>query len=369
MIFRIIRFFTRGPGVALIVVGITVAVGTFIQHSREKQEAKDKKNQVKRELGTVNPRPSVDTSKAAEETFLSKRQLVPGNHSETEDPIKSQNVFTPPAHKPMQQLVSFYSQVAGTPTPAPAPKEPVIETIWLPPSSFIPCILVNTVESSHINTPVVGEVLEDVYNNGHLVIAAGTIVSSFAQSGAIRDRIEVAGEWLLVFHDGRQLKVNGIACVRQANPQTQQFGPEDGSAGLLGTLEESDHWSNAKAFVALLATATIQGGTAAVSSKLSSGYGGGVGLPDTTPVLSKYLDQLLNGSTGDARYVRVTSGTEFYIFPSETVLPLKRTIDNKATTKDPETAQSTDPLQQMQRRFMESLPQATPNENRPNFKY
>ena len=135
------------------------------------------------------------------------------------------------------------------------------------PVSLSHASLVNTVESSHINTPVVGEVLRDVYQNGKLIISAGTIVSSFASSGAVRDRIEVAGSWLLVFHDGRQLKVNGIACVRQANPENQQFGVEDGSAGLLGELKESDHWANAKAFIALLMTSATQAGTAAVSGR------------------------------------------------------------------------------------------------------
>ena len=67
----------------------------------------------------------------------------------------------------------------------------------------MPCALVNTVESSHINTPVVGEVLQDMYQNGRLIIPAGAIVSSFAESGAVRDRIEVAGTWLITYiHHG-----------------------------------------------------------------------------------------------------------------------------------------------------------------------
>jgi hypothetical protein len=95
---------------------------------------------------------------------------------------------------------------------------------------------VNTVESSHINTPVVGEVLRDVYQNGHLIVPAGAVVSSFAQSGAVRDRIEVAGMWLIVYPDGRYLRIHGIACDREADPSNQQFGIEDGSAGLQGEL-------------------------------------------------------------------------------------------------------------------------------------
>ena len=88
------------------------------------------------------------------------------------------------------------------------------------------------------------------------------------------------------------------------------------------TLVESDHWANAKAFIALLMTATMQTGTAVATSALQASHTTGVvGLPDTTPILAKYLDQLLNGETGDGRFVRVPASKEFYVFVTETVLP------------------------------------------------
>jgi hypothetical protein len=241
-------------------------------------------------------------------------------------------VQRPPASLP--SLVSFYAQVAATPTPTPVPaRRPKDPDIWLPPSIFIPCVLVNTVESSHINTPVVGEVTRDIYqkNNGvsRLIIPAGTLVSSFAQSGAVRDRIEVSGVWLLVYPDGRQLRINGIACDREADPANQMFGIEDGSAGLQGELIESDHWANAKAFIALLMTATMQTGTAVATAALQASHTTGVvGLPDTTPILSKYLDQLLNGETGDGRFVRVAAGKEFYVVPTQVIYPTHRSIED-----------------------------------------
>lgn len=195
----------------------------------------------------------------------SNRKLSPG-FTTAPDTVQIPNVAVsaPGRAAALPTLVSFYAQVSSTPSPTPTPaperKDP---EWWLPPSIFIPCALVNTVESSHINTPVVGEVIRDCYQNGRLIIPAGTIVSSFSQNGAVRDRIEVAGVWLFVFHDGRSLKVPGIACDREADPSNQQFGIEDGSAGLQGELVESDHWANAKAFIALLMTAAVQSGTAA----------------------------------------------------------------------------------------------------------
>jgi hypothetical protein len=246
--------------------------------------------------------------------------------------------------------VSFYEAVPAVPTPTPTLVVPTPKdaTAWLPPGIFIPCALVNTVESSHINTPVVGEVIRDVVqkNNGipHVIIPAGTLVNSFAQSGAVRDRIEVAGNWIFVFPDGHQLKVRGIACDREADPANQQFGLEDGSAGLQGEIVESDHWANAKAFIALLMTATMQTGTAVATSALQAAHTTGVtSLPDTTPILSKYVDQLLNGETGDGRFVRVRAGKEFYVYPTETIEPLNRTISDSRPAGDQGAAQPLSP--------------------------
>ncbi len=329
------RYFYRGPGAILVVVLLGLGVCWIIKSGRDKQEAEAAKRQKQRELGQVNPQDSVDASEAAKERILSDRKLHPGNRTAPE------SAPMPPApvaqaaqqQRALPQLVSFYAQVQATPSPTPtsAPERPKETQIWLPRGTFIPCALVNTVESSHINTPVVGEVIRDVMQGGHLIIPARAIVTSFAQAGAVRDRIEVSGKWSITYPDGREFEIQGIACDREADPSNQQFGIEDGSAGLQGEIIESDHWANAKAFIALLLTATTQAGTAAVSGALQSGHGGGVGvgLPDTTPILAKYLDQLLNGETGDGRFVRVRASKEFYVFPVDVVMPTHRSIGAK----------------------------------------
>jgi type F conjugative transfer system protein TrbI len=367
------RFFYRGPGIALVLVGIIIAVGWVIKNGRDRADAEAAKHQTTRELGKVNPSESVDQSQAAKEAVLSNRRLSPGFTS-APDVSQIPNMPIAPQGRPaaLPALVSFYAQVSSTPSPTPTPEQrPQVQEIWLPPSIFIPCALVNTVESSHINTPVVGEVIRDVFQNGHLIIPAGTIVSSFAHSGAVRDRIEVAGEWLLVFSDGRQLKISGIACDREADPSNQQFGIEDGSAGLQGELVESDHWANAKAFLALLISSTTQVATTAANGALSTSgiVGGGVALPDTSGIEAKYLDQLLNGETGDGRFVRVPASKEFYIFPAETVLPTHRSIENSASIGEPQAASpgaALDPMQMERELLRQSQPQPAPDEK---FKY
>jgi hypothetical protein len=330
---RLVRFFTTGPGAVLVVIAIALTVAWYIYRGQKKQQAEANKRQVQRALGQVRPSATVDQSQASKEVILSRQRLNPPPPGEAPTPLPVS--FPTPGQQrgALPTLVSFYAQVAATPSPTPEapPPEPKAPLVWLPPSIFIPCSLVNTVESSHINTPVVGEVTRDVVQNNdgvsHVIVPAGTIVSCFAQSGAVRDRIEVAGVWLFVYPDGRTLRVPGMACVREADPTNQQFGIEDGSAGLQGEIVESDHWASAKALLALMITTTVQTGTAVSTSAIQAQHTTGVlQVPDTTPIMSKYIDQLLNGETGDGRFVRVRASTEFYVFPTQTILPTHRSV-------------------------------------------
>jgi Bacterial conjugation TrbI-like protein len=325
---RLLRFFFTGPGALLTVILIGLSICWLIKSGRDRQEAEARKHQIERPLGSVKPTDEVDQATAQKEKILADRRLIPGSKAE---PLGPQVLARPPApQRPgLPQLVSFYAQVQPTPVPSPTaePERPKLAEIWLPRGTFIPCALVNTVESSHINTPVVGEVIRDVYQNGHLIIPAGATATCWAQPGAVRDRIEVAGKWSLTYPDGKEFELEGVACDREADPSNQQFGIEDGSAGLQGELIESDHWANAKAFIALLITAATQTGTAVATSTLQAAHTTGVtALPDTTPILAKYLDQLLNGETGDGRFVRVRASKEFYIFSASVVEPTKRSV-------------------------------------------
>jgi hypothetical protein len=334
-----IRFFTRGPGAILLIVGGIIAVGWIIHQGQEKQRRETEKHQIQRPLGKIKPSDNVDKSTAPKEVTLSSRSLNPV-HGAMPTPPPATLSQQPQVDKPkaLPTLVSFYAQVPPpTPTLTQVPERSKAPAIFLPRGVFIPCALVNTVESSHINTPVVGEVIRDIYQNGHLIIPAGAVATCWAQPGAVRDRIEVAGKWSLTYPDGKEFELEGVACDREADPTNQQFGIEDGSAGLQGELVESDHWANAKAFIALLITAATQTGTAVASSALQASHTTGVtGLPDTTPILAKYLDQLLNGETGDGRFVRVRASKEFYIFSASVVEPTKRSVGAKRQQSEQE---------------------------------
>jgi hypothetical protein len=378
---RFVRFFVKGPGAILIVVGFILGAGWMVKRGQDKERGEATKRQVQRQLGQVRPSEQVDKATAPKEVVLYNNRLQ--SPPTGDQPQPAQVVRTPAVERQqaLAPLVSFYQAVAPIPTPTPAAPQPKAVTAWLPPGIFIPCALVNTVESSHLNTPVVGEVIRDVFqkNSGvpHVIVPAGTLVNSFAQSGAVRDRIEVAGSWVFVFPDGRQLKVRGIACDREADPANQEFGIEDGSAGLQGELVESDHWANAKAFIALLITASMQTGTAVATSALQATHTTGVTtLPDTTPILAKYLDQLLNGETGDGRFVRVRAGKEFYVYPTETIEPEHRAVRDNSAPENLSSAQLLSPAAseavEVEKQILKASQQAggeNNNENQNRFHY
>jgi hypothetical protein len=162
---RFVRFFLTGPGAILVVVLFILGVGWIIKSGQDKERAEALKRQVQRELGHVKPSDNIDKATAQKEVILSNKRLeTPPAGEQAQQAPPPQVVHTQePAHQPaLSPLVSFYQAVAPTPTPTPAAPQVKHVTAWLPPGIFIPCALVNTVESSHINTTVVGEVIRDV---------------------------------------------------------------------------------------------------------------------------------------------------------------------------------------------------------------
>ena len=357
-----LRWWYRGPGLIFVAIGVIVAAASIIQRSREKAATEAASHEVQKPMGQMKPSNGADPSQAQKENELSNRQL----HPVVNMPEPTTRPATPP---PLQlaapTLISFYTQVSATPTPTPEQKPHQQPLIWLPPNVLVPCQLLLTVESSHFNTPVLGRVTSDIIQKNddgvsHVIIPEGAQVSAFAQSGATNNKIEVAGVWNVIFPDGRILRVNAIALNCDARPELMQFGIENGAAGLQGEIIESDPYKSFKSLIAILIMSVTQAGTAAVTGAISHGVGAGVGvgLPDTTPVMSEYLKGLLNGETGDGLFVRVVSGTRFWLFPTDSIEPRKRTAISNS--------QLTAPVQDAQEFLRSGQPQSTPTPGNPS---
>ncbi len=212
------------------------------------------------------------------------------------------------------------SLFAETPSQAPQPKK--FSPLFAPFGRLIPCELVITVDSSSIDTPIVGLVTEDVFHHGQLIIPAGTEVHGTAQLDHARDRIASNGRWTLVWQDGEELNVPGLALDHDIDPSTGTWNITDGSAGLRGQVIKSDNLADLKLYVAAL----LSGAAGAFTQTQTTAYGTyplatlqNVPLMGAQSVLQDYAQQIEQAIDRDGFYVRVPAGTQFYLYVTQTL--------------------------------------------------
>ncbi len=223
---------------------------------------------------------------------------------------------------------------------------PALSKTYAPFGRLIPCETVITIESSKLDTPVIGLVTEDVWHNGELVIPAGAEVHGRASLDRARERVAVSGKWVVVWRDGSplngtELVLNGIALDRAKDDATGEFGLRDGSAGLLGDLVKTDDLQEIKLFAStflagfagglqpLQNQGTVLGGIAQVP--VASGRT--AALQGTADVLNAYARQIQEAIARDGFFVRVPAGKQFYLYVTETVDVAKGTRGNVANAE------------------------------------
>ena len=193
---------------------------------------------------------------------------------------------------------------------------------YAPYGRLIPCELVVTIDSSSIQTPIIGLITEDIYHAGRLIIPAGTEVHGSAQADRKRERIASNGGWTLVWQSGEELHLEGIALDREKDPDGEGWGITDGSAGLRGQILKTDNLAEVKLFAA-----TFLSGAASALSQTRQTIVGTEVLPSlqnapmqgAQNVLSAYAQQILDTIQRDGFYVRVPAGTEFYLYVTQTI--------------------------------------------------
>ena len=120
--------------------------------------------------------------------------------------------------------------------------------MFAPFGRLIPCETVITVDSSSIQTPIIGLVTENVYYGGKLVIPAGTEIHGTAQTDHQRERIASGNTWTFIWQNGMEMQIKAIALDREFDNETNQSGwaITDGSAGLRGEVIKSDNFADIK---------------------------------------------------------------------------------------------------------------------------
>jgi len=220
-------------------------------------------------------------------------------------------------------LASYEAPAPAAPSPPPPPKR------FIPFGTLLKCKLVNTVDSADIETPVIALLLEDVWQDGQLVIPANTLVHGTARAGRIRDRINASGTWRFVWQDGRELAFTGIALDREYDHDVDGYGITDGSAGLKGEVMAADDLQELK----MLAAAAMSGFAEGTQDRIVTGYG--VTLPGSVQnglwqgagtVFQTYAQRTLQDIQQNGYFVRVAAGKEFYVYVIGTVDPDKAKI-------------------------------------------
>ncbi len=200
--------------------------------------------------------------------------------------------------------------------------ENAISEKFVPFGRLIPCELIITVDSSAIQTPIVGLVTDDIFHHGVLVIPAGTEVHGRAQVDRVRERIASDGRWTLVWQTGEELGVSGIALDHERDEPTDTWAISDGSAGLRGRLIKSDNLAELKLYAASL----LSGAADVFTEKSASAFGSftapaltNAPLKGAQSVMDRYAQQILTSIDRDGFYVRVPAGKQFYLYVTQTM--------------------------------------------------
>ena len=218
---------------------------------------------------------------------------------------------------------------------------------FLPFGRLIPCELVITVDSSRIATPIVGLVTEDQWENGNLIIPAGTEVHGQCQLDRSRDRIASERHWVVVWQDsGKELPVQGVALDSSPRPDGSGWEITDGSAGLRGMTLKGDQYAEIKEIIAKAISAGAQGFVPTVTSispfgSVSSTTTGSwqTALAQTVQAAGQvYGNQVLQSIKDDGVYIRVPAGKQFYLYVTQTIDLSKSTRGGSKITSTQEAA-------------------------------
>lgn len=215
---------------------------------------------------------------------------------------------------------------AQIPTPRPTvlplqliawtPQAPAVRRA--PVGRLIPCETVITLESNQQDTPLVGLVTEDVWENGERLIPAGAEVHGQASFDPGRQRLRAQGAWTILWRSPVpvELQVQGVAL--------EHGTAEAGSAGLRGTLQQPEDGREARLFAASFlgaATAALQETRTTTGllgeTNLPAATGRNAALAGTSAVLRDYARQIQSGLTPDAVSIRVPAGTAFFLYVTQ----------------------------------------------------
>ena len=305
-------------------------IKTIQEH--ELDDSKKQNNQLEEKLKNLENALAEEKAHRTLEALQSTPKKTSENSIPDSDSTSNVSIYSP---------VSLYS--AKSKKNNNSLSTPLID--YAPFGRMIKCQLVNTVDSSSFETPIIALVTENLWHDGKIIIPAGTEVHGKAASLTQRNRISTEGKWILVWRtrskeNGFELPLSATALDHARNIKTGQYSITDGSAGLRGDVIESDEYAKLRLYAALFIKGAAQGVTELILEEAKSTKENT--LIDTAPAdkgsessnknqikvgvakgvsqaIELYTQNMMDAISRDGVFVRVPAGRTFYLYVTQTI--------------------------------------------------
>ncbi|MES2572936.1 MAG: TrbI/VirB10 family protein [Verrucomicrobiota bacterium] len=319
-----INFFKTKPGkFVLFCLGTALAMLFVSRDTQAKQQTKEEKQESLPKLAQKTADPTATGTYSETRSFSSATPTKPSADPALPPVLKEREPDEKPAHDQQPKLlpIKIFFSVKPHPTPPPSPRAPINEDdFYAPFGRMLQCELTLTVDSSTIETPVVGIVTKDLYWNKKLIIPANSEVHGTARTDRVRERIASTGMWTVVLASGgeypwgTELLLNGIVLDMDLEVNSGRWGISDGSAGLKGVILNN---TNTLDEVKLFAATALRGVAEGFIPKTTNLFGQQVPAAGATTaagqgataVLDRYAQRIMEEIEQNGFYTRVPAGT------------------------------------------------------------
>ena len=218
-----------------------------------------------------------------------------------------------------------------------AQKEFVSER-FAPYGRLIACKMVNTVESGDTDTPLIAVVIEDLWwinakGEKKLIIQAGTEVYGTVNGAKpMRNRLTTGNNFILVWQAtsnmvGFELQLKGVALEKSTHPENRMLAAiTDMSAGIPGQVMSNENLSKFLMYTLAFGQGLAQGyqtnevytdsGVTVTTQDGTTKNAMARGAETLAQVMLQDVSQMI---AKESYYIRVASGTEFYIFVQQVI--------------------------------------------------
>lgn len=218
-----------------------------------------------------------------------------------------------------------------------AQKEFVSER-FAPYGRLIACKIVNTVESGDTDTPLIAVVIEDLWwinakGEKKLIIPAGTEVYGTVNGAKpMRNRLTTGNNFILVWQAtsnmvGFELQLKGVALEKSTHPENRMLAAiTDMSAGIPGQVMSNENLSKFLVYTLAFGQGLAQGyqtnevytdsGVTITTQDGTTKNAMARGAETLAQVMLQDVSQMI---AKESYYIRVASGTEFYIFVQQVI--------------------------------------------------